>query len=76
MRLPLISYLMRYESAFVLLLVYRFFPNELEFWNKNDEPELCFVVQVVVAAAERSLDPVPLDQPILDKLVQAKLAKT
>lgn len=32
--------------------------------------------QVSVAAAERSLDPIPLEHPILDKLIQAKLAKT
>lgn len=33
-------------------------------------------VQVIVAAAERCLDPIPLEPPILDKLIQAKLAKT
>jgi hypothetical protein len=32
--------------------------------------------QVIVATAERCLDPIPLEPPILDKLVQAKLAKT
>lgn len=34
------------------------------------------VLQVIVAAAERCLDPIPLEPPILDKLIQAKLAKT
>lgn len=29
-----------------------------------------------VAAAERCLDPIPLEQPILDKLIQAKLTKS
>lgn len=32
-------------------------------------------MQVIVAASERCLDPVPLEPPILDKLTQAKLAK-
>lgn len=36
----------------------------------------CLFEQVIVAAAERCLDPISLDQPILDKLIQAKLAKT
>lgn len=31
--------------------------------------------QVIVAASERCLDPNPLEPPILDKLIQAKLAK-
>jgi hypothetical protein len=31
--------------------------------------------QVIVAASERCLDPNPLEPPILDKLVQAKLTK-
>ncbi|KAL3517376.1 hypothetical protein ACH5RR_019965 [Cinchona calisaya] len=43
----------------------------------EDEAATDFLLdEVVVAAAERCLDPVPLDQPILDKLIQAKLAKT
>ncbi|KAJ0051669.1 hypothetical protein Pint_00870 [Pistacia integerrima] len=33
-------------------------------------------VYVIVAASERCLDPIPLEPPILDKLIQAKLAKT
>ncbi|KAL9442218.1 hypothetical protein AB3S75_020683 [Citrus x aurantiifolia] len=32
--------------------------------------------EVSVAAAERCLDPIPLEQPILDKLIQAKLTKS
>lgn len=31
--------------------------------------------QVTVGASERCLDPTPLEPPILDKLIQAKLAK-
>ncbi|KAD3068706.1 hypothetical protein E3N88_36586 [Mikania micrantha] len=34
------------------------------------------IEQVIVAAAERCVDPSPLEPAILDKLVQAKLAKT
>lgn len=34
------------------------------------------MLQVIVAAAERCLDPSPLEPPILDKLIQAKLAKS
>ncbi|KAH9653464.1 vacuolar protein sorting-associated protein 51-like [Citrus sinensis] len=34
------------------------------------------VMSVSVAAAERCLDPIPLEQPILDKLIQAKLTKS
>lgn len=34
------------------------------------------VEQVIVAAAERCLDPIPLETPILDKLVHAKLKKS
>lgn len=34
-----------------------------------------FVEQVIVAASERCLDVIPLEPPILDKLIQAKLAK-
>ncbi|KAK8693771.1 hypothetical protein V6N13_071340 [Hibiscus sabdariffa] len=32
--------------------------------------------EVIVAASERCLDPVPLENPILEKLVQVKLAKS
>lgn len=32
--------------------------------------------QVIVAASERCLDVTPLEPPILDKLIQAKLAKS
>lgn len=34
-----------------------------------------FMEQVIVGASERCLDPIPLEPPILDKLIQAKLAK-
>ncbi|XP_057472846.1 vacuolar protein sorting-associated protein 51 homolog [Actinidia eriantha] len=43
----------------------------------EDEAAIDFLLdEVVVAAAERCLDPIPLEPPILDKLIQAKLAKT
>lgn len=43
----------------------------------EDEAAVDFLLdEVIVAAAERSLDPIPLEPPILDKLVQAKLAKS
>ncbi|KAL3531532.1 hypothetical protein ACH5RR_010854 [Cinchona calisaya] len=43
----------------------------------EDEAATDFLLdEVIVAAAERCLDPVPMDQPIIDKLIQAKLAKT
>ncbi|KAK3042977.1 hypothetical protein RJ639_000954 [Escallonia herrerae] len=43
----------------------------------EDEAAVDFLLdEVIVAAAERCLDPIPLEQPILDKLIQAKLAKT
>lgn len=43
----------------------------------EDEAAADFLLdEVIVAAAERCLDPISLDQPILDKLIQAKLAKT
>lgn len=32
--------------------------------------------QVIVSSAERCLDPNPLEPPVMDRLVQAKLAKT
>jgi len=35
----------------------------------------CNCEQVIVAAVERCLDPIPLELPILDRLVQAKLAQ-
>ncbi|KAK9930701.1 hypothetical protein M0R45_027730 [Rubus argutus] len=43
----------------------------------EDEAAIDFLLdEVVVAAAERCLDPTPLEPPILDRLIQAKLAKT
>ncbi|KAL6978277.1 hypothetical protein U1Q18_019946 [Sarracenia purpurea var. burkii] len=43
----------------------------------EDEAVIDFLLdEVIVAAAERCLDPIPLEPPILDKLIQAKLAKT
>ncbi|XP_077240800.1 vps51/Vps67 family (components of vesicular transport) protein isoform X2 [Tasmannia lanceolata] len=43
----------------------------------EDEASIDFLLdEVIVAAAERCLDPVPLEAPILDKLIQAKLAKS
>ncbi|KAI4349737.1 hypothetical protein L6164_010297 [Bauhinia variegata] len=43
----------------------------------EDEAAMDFLLdEVIVAAAERCLDPVPLERPILDKLMLAKLAKT
>ncbi|XP_028771061.1 vacuolar protein sorting-associated protein 51 homolog [Neltuma alba] len=43
----------------------------------EDEAAMDFLLdEVIVAAAERCLDPVPLEPPILDKLIQVKLAKT
>ncbi|KAH7863328.1 hypothetical protein Vadar_016148 [Vaccinium darrowii] len=42
----------------------------------QDEAAIDFLLdEVIVAAAERCLDPIPLEPPILDKLIQAKLAK-
>ncbi|KAH9653471.1 vacuolar protein sorting-associated protein 51-like [Citrus sinensis] len=43
----------------------------------EDEAAIDFLLdEVSVAAAERCLDPIPLEQPILDKLIQAKLTKS
>ncbi|KAK7259228.1 hypothetical protein RIF29_24829 [Crotalaria pallida] len=43
----------------------------------EDEAAVDFLLdEVIVAVAERCLDPIPLEPPILDKLIQAKLAKT
>ncbi|KAL9435548.1 hypothetical protein AB3S75_021759 [Citrus x aurantiifolia] len=43
----------------------------------EDEAAIDFLLdEVIVAAAERCLDPIPLEPPILDKLIQAKLTKT
>ncbi|KAF7818136.1 vacuolar protein sorting-associated protein 51-like protein [Senna tora] len=43
----------------------------------EDEAAMDFLLdEVIVATAERCLDPVPLEPPILDKLIQAKLTKT
>ncbi|KAF3436540.1 hypothetical protein FNV43_RR23632 [Rhamnella rubrinervis] len=43
----------------------------------EDEAAIDFLLdEVIVAAAERCLDPSPLEPPILEKLIQAKLAKT
>ncbi|KAL2540434.1 Vps51/Vps67 family (components of vesicular transport) protein [Abeliophyllum distichum] len=42
----------------------------------EDEAAVDFLLdEVIVATAERCIDPIPLEPPILDKLVQAKLAK-
>ncbi|KAM7521415.1 hypothetical protein LguiA_011317 [Lonicera macranthoides] len=42
----------------------------------EDEAAVDFLLdEVIVAAAERCLDPIPLEPPILDKLVHAKLEK-
>ncbi|KAJ1397910.1 vacuolar protein sorting-associated protein 51-like protein [Sesbania bispinosa] len=43
----------------------------------EDEAAIDFLLdEVIVATAERCLDPIPLEPPILDKLIQAKLDKT
>ncbi|KAE9611855.1 putative vacuolar protein sorting-associated protein [Lupinus albus] len=43
----------------------------------EDEAAIDFLLdEVIVATAERCLDPIPLEFPILDKLIQIKLAKT
>ncbi|XP_061969111.1 vacuolar protein sorting-associated protein 51 homolog isoform X2 [Populus nigra] len=42
----------------------------------EDEAAVDFLLdEVIVGASERCLDPIPLEPPILDKLIQAKLAK-
>ncbi|KDP28255.1 hypothetical protein JCGZ_14026 [Jatropha curcas] len=42
----------------------------------EDEAAIDFLLdEVIVGASERCLDPIPLEPPILDKLIQAKLAK-
>ncbi|KAK8980969.1 hypothetical protein V6N11_059659 [Hibiscus sabdariffa] len=42
----------------------------------EDEAAVDFLLdEVIVAASERCLDPIPLEPPILDRLIQAKLAK-
>lgn len=42
----------------------------------EDEAAIDFLLdEVIVATSERCLDPIPLEPPILDKLIQAKLAK-
>ncbi|KAK7396961.1 hypothetical protein VNO78_18125 [Psophocarpus tetragonolobus] len=42
----------------------------------EDEAVMDFLLdEVIVAAVERCLDPTPLEPPIVDKLIQAKLAK-
>ncbi|CAK9152906.1 unnamed protein product [Ilex paraguariensis] len=44
--------------------------------SAEDEAAVDFLLdEVIVSAAERCLDPIPLEPPILDKLIQAKLAK-
>lgn len=45
---------------------------QTKLFHKNFE---YFMSQVVVAAAERCLDPIPLEPAILERLVQAKLTK-
>ncbi|KAB1210132.1 hypothetical protein CJ030_MR6G022744 [Morella rubra] len=43
----------------------------------EDEAAIDFLLdEVIVAGSERCLDPIPLEPPILDRLIQAKLAKT
>ncbi|MED6152728.1 Vacuolar protein sorting-associated protein 51, partial [Stylosanthes scabra] len=43
----------------------------------EDEAAIDFLLdEVIVATAERCLDPIPLEPPILDRLIQAKLAKS
>lgn len=43
----------------------------------EDEAAVDFLLdEVIVAAAERCLDPIPLEAPILDKLIHAKLKKS
>ncbi|KAJ0581776.1 putative vacuolar protein sorting-associated protein [Helianthus annuus] len=45
--------------------------------NAEDEAAVEFLLdEVIVAAAERCVDPSPLEPAILDRIVQAKLAKT
>ncbi|XP_040961944.1 vacuolar protein sorting-associated protein 51 homolog isoform X2 [Gossypium hirsutum] len=45
--------------------------------NIEAEEAIDFLLdEVIVAASERCLDPIPLEPPILDKLVQVKLAKS
>ncbi|KAJ9171729.1 hypothetical protein P3X46_015048 [Hevea brasiliensis] len=42
----------------------------------EDEAAIDFLLdEVIVGTSERCLDPIPLEPPILDKLIQAKLAK-
>ncbi|XP_022757894.1 vacuolar protein sorting-associated protein 51 homolog isoform X2 [Durio zibethinus] len=43
----------------------------------EDEAAIDFLLdEVIVAASERCLDPIPLEPPILDRLIQAKLVKS
>ncbi|XP_057424291.1 vacuolar protein sorting-associated protein 51 homolog [Lotus japonicus] len=43
----------------------------------EDEAAIDFLLdEIIIGTAERCLDPIPLEPPILDKLIQAKLAKT
>ncbi|KAL6502800.1 Vacuolar protein sorting-associated protein 51 [Orobanche hederae] len=43
----------------------------------EDEAAVDFLLdEVIVSSAERCLDPIPLEPPVLERLVQAKLAKT
>ncbi|XVF80678.1 hypothetical protein PTKIN_Ptkin15bG0093700 [Pterospermum kingtungense] len=45
--------------------------------NVEDEAAIDFLLdEVIVSASERCLDPIPLEPPILDRLIQAKLAKS
>ncbi|XP_040936994.1 vacuolar protein sorting-associated protein 51 homolog isoform X2 [Gossypium hirsutum] len=45
--------------------------------NIEAEEAIDFLLdEVIVAASERCLDPIPLEPPILDKLVQVKLSKS
>ncbi|KAL6499468.1 hypothetical protein OROGR_027378 [Orobanche gracilis] len=43
----------------------------------EDEAAVDFLLdEVIVSSAERCLDPIPLEPPVLERLLQAKLAKT
>ncbi|KAL0391180.1 UNVERIFIED_CONTAM: Vacuolar protein sorting-associated protein 51 [Sesamum calycinum] len=48
----------------------KLFKQKMEIFTKLEH------TQVIVSTAERCLDPIPLEPPVLDRLVQAKLPKT
>lgn len=54
-------------------IVYPFVSSIIDFSLKFDFVYSC--AQVNNAAHERCLDPIPLEAPILDKLISAKMAK-